>query len=69
MMTLVGGAGTFFGPFVGALVVLVLEDVFSLWMPHWQLALGTVFILFVLFLPRGLWGSALARLSSRRGRS
>lgn len=69
VMTLVGGAGTFFGPFVGALVVLVLEDVFSLWMPHWQLALGTVFILFVLFLPRGLWGSALARLSSRRGRS
>lgn len=69
VMTLVGGAGTFFGPFVGALVVLVLEDVFSLWTPHWQLGLGIVFILFVLFLPRGLWGSALERLSLRRGRS
>ena len=69
VMTLVGGAGTFFGPFVGALVVLVLEDVFSLWTPHWQLALGTVFILFVLFLPRGLWGAALERLAFRRGRS
>lgn len=69
VMTLVGGAGTFFGPFVGALAVLVLEDVFSLWTPHWQLALGTVFILFVLFLPRGLWGSAQERIAVRRGRS
>ncbi len=69
VMTLVGGAGTFFGPFVGALAMLVLEDVFSLWTPHWQLGLGIVFILFVLFLPRGLWGSALARLSVARGRS
>ncbi|MCJ2026941.1 branched-chain amino acid ABC transporter permease [Methylobacterium sp. J-067] len=67
VMTLVGGAGTFFGPFVGALAVLVLEDALSLWTPHWQLALGTVFILFVLFLPRGLWGSALTRLAALRG--
>ena len=69
VMTLVGGAGTFFGPFVGALTVLVLEDVLSLWTPHWQLALGSVFILFVLFLPRGLWGTALARLTAFRGRA
>lgn len=69
VMTLVGGAGTFFGPFVGALAVLVLEDVFSLWTAHWQLGLGIVFILFVLFLPRGLWGSALERIAFRRGRA
>lgn len=59
VMTLVGGAGTFFGPFVGALVVLVLEDVISVWTSHWQLALGGLFILFVLFLPRGIWGAIL----------
>lgn len=67
VMTLVGGAGTFFGPFVGAFAVLLLEDALSLWTPHWQLALGTVFILFVLFLPRGLLGTALARLGAARG--
>ena len=27
MMTLLGGMGTFFGPFVGALLFLLLEDV------------------------------------------
>lgn len=70
MMTMLGGAGSFFGPFVGALVFLLIEDVASLWTSHWQLIVGVVFILFVLFLPKGLWGSliALARREGRQGR-
>lgn len=60
MMTLLGGAGSFFGPFVGALAFLLIEDVVSLWTSHWQIVVGTVFILFVLFLPKGIWGTALA---------
>lgn len=65
IMTLLGGIGTFFGPFIGALVILVLEDVLSLWTSHWQLFLGAIFVLFVLFLPRGLWGSFLVWRASR----
>ena len=65
MMTLLGGIGTFFGPFVGALVYLVLEDGLSLWTSHWQLFLGALFIVFVLFLPRGIWGSLLRRRIAR----
>jgi len=60
MMTLLGGAGSFFGPFVGALAFLLMEDVISLWTSHWQIVVGAVFILFVLFLPKGIWGTALA---------
>jgi branched-chain amino acid transport system permease protein len=59
MMTLLGGMGSFFGPFVGALVFLVLEDVLSLWTAHWQLFVGALFIVLVLFLPRGIWGTIL----------
>lgn len=62
MMVLLGGARSFFGPFVGALTFLVLEDVISLWTPHWQIIVGTIFILFVLFLPKGLWGTFLAKV-------
>lgn len=62
MMVLLGGARSFFGPFVGALAFLVLEDVISLWTPHWQIFVGTIFIIFVLFLPKGLWGTFLARV-------
>jgi branched-chain amino acid transport system permease protein len=62
MMCLLGGMGTFFGPFVGALVFLYLEDVVTHLTPYWMAAVGTVFIIFVLFFPRGIWGSILAWL-------
>jgi branched-chain amino acid transport system permease protein len=59
MMCLLGGMGTFFGPFVGAAVILYLEDVVTGWTKHWMLVVGIVFIVFVLFFPRGIWGSVL----------
>jgi branched-chain amino acid transport system permease protein len=62
MMTLLGGASSFFGPFIGALVFLVMEDVFSLWTSHWQIIVGTIFVLFVLFLPKGIWGTFLTKV-------
>ncbi|MDD1530187.1 branched-chain amino acid ABC transporter permease [Bradyrhizobium sp. WBOS7] len=59
MMVLLGGARSFFGPFVGAASFLILEDVISLWTPHWQIFVGAIFVLFVLFLPKGIWGTLL----------
>lgn len=59
MMSLLGGMGTFFGPFVGAFAFLLLEDVITLITSHWQLFLGTIFMIFVLFFPKGIWGSVL----------
>ena len=59
MMALLGGMGTFFGPFVGAGVFLLLENLVSLWTVHWQLVVGTVFVCCVLFFPRGIWGTLL----------
>ena len=65
MMALLGGMGTFFGPFIGAGVYLLLENLVSLYTVHWQLVVGAVFIVCVLFFPRGLWGSLLARMAPR----
>lgn len=59
MMALLGGMGTFFGPFIGAMAFQVLEDVITARTTHWQLFLGIIFIVFVLFFPRGIWGSLL----------
>lgn len=59
MMALLGGMGTFFGPFVGAMAYLLLEDVITLMTTHWQLYLGVIFMIFVLFFPKGIWGSIL----------
>lgn len=65
MMTLLGGAGTFFGPFAGALVFLVLEDVLSVFTESWPLVIGAIFVTFVLFLPKGIWGTLIERLLVR----
>jgi branched-chain amino acid transport system permease protein len=63
MMSLLGGMGTFFGPFVGAAVFLLLENLVSLWTIHWQLFVGAVFVICVLFFPAGIWGTILKRLN------
>ncbi len=65
MMCLLGGMGTFFGPFVGAAVFLTLEDVVTTLTRHWMAVVGAVFMVFVLFFPRGIWGTLVKRLESR----
>jgi branched-chain amino acid transport system permease protein len=62
IMTLLGGAGTFFGPFVGAGTYLVLEDRLSVFTESWPLVIGLIFMAFVLFLPKGIWGTLVGRL-------
>src|SRR6188508_2448161 len=59
MMTAIGGAGTLFGPLVGATVWLYLHDFLQTTLhlgASWKLVLGLVFVLLVCFLRRGLIG-------------
>jgi len=68
MMCLLGGMGTFFGPFVGAAVFLYLEDVVTNLTRYWMGVVGIVFMVFVLFFPKGLWGTLLHQLERWQGR-
>jgi len=61
MVALLGGMGTFFGPMVGAAAFLLLENLVSLWTVHWQLIVGAVFMVCVLFFPAGIWGTIISR--------
>jgi len=54
LMTVIGGMGTITGPFVGALVVKPLEHIMSTYTEHWLLLFGVIYVLIVLFLPKGL---------------
>jgi branched-chain amino acid transport system permease protein len=70
MMCLLGGMGTFFGPFVGAAVFLYLEDVVTNLTRYWMGVVGAIFMVFVLFFPKGIWGTLLhqmARWQRRQG--
>jgi branched-chain amino acid transport system permease protein len=62
MMTLLGGMGTFFGPFLGAGMFLGIEHVVTGFTERWQLVVGIIFIILVLFFPKGIWGTVLARI-------
>jgi branched-chain amino acid transport system permease protein len=65
IMTLLGGAGTFFGPFVGAAAFLVLEDMIAVVTESWPLVIGAIFMVFVLFLPKGIWGTLIGGFHGR----
>jgi branched-chain amino acid transport system permease protein len=56
VMTVIGGMRTFWGPLVGAAVFVVLQDYISSMTVNWMSFIGTIFILVVLFFPRGLLG-------------
>jgi branched-chain amino acid transport system permease protein len=47
---------------VGAAVFLYLEDVVTNLTRYWMGVVGIVFIVFVLFFPKGLWGTLVHRI-------
>jgi branched-chain amino acid transport system permease protein len=61
VMVILGGMGTLFGPVLGAIVFLLLEDVLAAWTVHWQVVLGPLLVLIVLYARRGLWGLLAGR--------
>ena len=67
MMTLLGGAGTFFGPFVGAADLPgaggAVEPRHS---SRGRSSIGAIFFAFVLFLPKGIWGTLTGGIHGRQ---
>lgn len=56
IMTILGGKGVLVGPFLGAGVVLGLQDLLSAYTDSWQLVLGAVFVAVVVLVPSGIAG-------------
>lgn len=52
----IGGVGGFFGPIVGAIVVVLMQSGVSLMSSAWLLYLGTLFVLMVMYAPGGITG-------------
>jgi branched-chain amino acid transport system permease protein len=50
---------------VGALTYVVLEERLSRVIEWWPIVVGAVFMAFVLFLPRGIWGTLTGGLHGR----
>jgi len=49
-----GGSGTLAGPLIGATLVMVLKNYVSSYVERWNMLLGFVFVVIVMFMPDGL---------------
>jgi branched-chain amino acid transport system permease protein len=68
VMVILGGVGYLYGGVLGALALLVLEEVLSSYTIHWQLGLGAVLLIVVLYARRGLAGLLAAMANGRPAR-
>ncbi len=65
VMSVLGGAGSFFGPIVGAGLMTVMEETISEFTDHIELINGIILIAIILYAPTGivgLWNKATGKL-------
>ncbi len=56
LMAYIGGVGFFVGPIVGAVIFTLLQTLLSNYTEIWQLYVGVMFVLTVMYVPQGLTG-------------
>lgn len=56
IMVILGGVGYHYGGLIGALIILVLEEVISAYTISWALWVGIILLVIVLFAPQGIAG-------------
>jgi branched-chain amino acid transport system permease protein len=54
LAVIAGGSGTLAGPLVGAAIVMILKNYVSAYIERWNMLLGFVFVLIVIFMPEGV---------------
>ncbi len=64
IMAVLGGMRSFWGPLVGAGVFVLLQDFVSSRTENWMSIIGLVFVLVVLFFPRGIIGYARRKVAA-----
>jgi branched-chain amino acid transport system permease protein len=55
IMVILGGAGTLFGPAIGAGIVILIKNFVSGYTEHWMIILGVVYMASVMFAPEGVY--------------
>jgi branched-chain amino acid transport system permease protein len=68
LMAILGGIGTLFGPVIGAFIIVLTENILSIYFARWTTVLGLIFILTIMFAPDGLVGAGRTALARWRGR-
>ena len=61
VMIVLGGMATVLGPVVGALALIVFEEILTAWTTHWMIVLGPAIVLIVLTAKKGIYGHIAGR--------
>ncbi len=64
IMAVLGGMRSFWGPLIGAAIFIVLQDYISSHTENWMSFVGLIFVLVVLFFPRGILGIIRRKITS-----
>ncbi len=56
LMSVLGGIGQFFGPFLGGGVIVLIEDIIGAYTEYWSFIIGIIMLLIVLLFPKGVLG-------------
>jgi branched-chain amino acid transport system permease protein len=62
LMVILGGAGTLFGPVVGAFSIVILENFISDYTSRWMMVLGFIYVLVIILAPQGIYGPITRRV-------
>jgi branched-chain amino acid transport system permease protein len=68
LMVALGGRGTLVGPGVGALLIVLLKNLVSVYTHRWPMILGAVYIIAIVYAPEGIAG-AVRKFRSVKGGS
>ena len=55
IMVILGGAGTLWGPAIGAGIIILIKNFVSGYTEHWMIILGALYIFTVMFAPQGVY--------------
>jgi len=64
LMSVLGGIGQFFGPFIGSTALVLVEDIVGAYTEYWSFIIGIIMLIIVLLFPKGILGE-FAKLKKR----
>ncbi|HHT49801.1 MAG TPA: branched-chain amino acid ABC transporter permease [Firmicutes bacterium] len=67
-ISMLGGAGTLFGPLVGSFIFIGLKDIVSRFISHWEVLVGFLLIVVMLAGEKGIVGSLESYLAKRKAK-
>ena len=59
-MSVLGGINQFFGPFVGAISLIFIEDIVGAYTEYWSMIIGLIILFIVIILPNGIVGELMS---------